>query len=952
MDYLKLWGKTKEDGNAYPLICHMIDCSAVVREWLKNDTIFLDVFVNNIGIDIGKNELINLLLWIVAMHDIGKATVCFQNKVPFLAKKADIFDENRTNLPFNHGLFGAYLFSLYYEIKEAKEWNKEYEDIEYKIYSGLNNLKEIFSFFEKTNTANIIVDLLKASCWHHGNIFNSNEINNGFQNESERSVTYKRTAFLRDDLIGKLSEFFHIKQIKMEPRTKYHPSLLKSFAGFVSVCDWIASGDQIFNGSYNEDIEKHYEESCLKAKEAFIKLGLINVKKEMGKKDFAQFFNLPQRGIQSEVENIINKTENIDLLIIEAPTGEGKTEAALYSHYRLGNKGLYFALPSQATANQMFGRIEKFYKDQIKEEIPIILSHGMAWLNKDYNKRKKERKKLEKNSGYNSLNEWFYTRKKTLLAPVGVGTVDQAMLSVLKTKHYFVKLFALTGKTLIIDEVHAYDFFMIPIIRRLLEWCKFLRIQVILLSATLPEIMKKELISGYLGNECRSENIILKKDYPLISAISKNDIQQYPVESTRKTEKIKIKLYKYDGDIKEIITNIEERLSNGGNILWICNTVKRSQKVYDQLKKHFGDSLSIKLFHSRFTFSDRNETEKTITILYGKDAESAQRPYRSIIVSTQVVEQSLDVDFDYLITDIAPIDLLLQRFGRMHRHDRQERPEGFKNPECLILISDSEIKGPVKGKAKWKPAEDLKGFAEVYDPLVIYRTIKCLSENEIIELPGMYRPLVENVYSEDKTFTDITLRNPDLEIKKEVWEISYKKYMDDKNDMEKESAKYITESPVKPLDYIEGVDITPLFEEDDGKATSFIAKTRYGNEIEANLIIARMNADKIVIGETNYDLNDYYEDGLTFGMQKNIMENSVKMSNPKDLVIKILKREIKTYESDDRLDRLQEEIYDIPALRNNFIVILDEKNKFNVGKYDIEYSNHSGLKILKEEDEE
>ncbi len=854
MDYLKLWGKTREDNSAYPLICHMLDSSAVADEWLNNDPLLLNIFIENSGLEASKNDFINLLLWITAMHDVGKATVCFQNKVPALAKNADIFDENRQKLPFNHGQYGAYLFSLY-------ETNGQNENAD--------NFKSILTEFEKDKTKKTIIDLLKSSSWHHGNIFNSSEINDGFQNESSRSCAFQKIEALRDNLIGKLVDFFKIKELKITSIKKYHPSILKCFAGFISVCDWVASGDEIFDGKYFEVIETHYENASQKAKEAFKKLGIINIPTNNDKKEFAKFFDFTPRGIQTEIENIIDKNENLDLLIIEAPTGEGKTEAALYSHYRLENKGLYFALPSQATANQMFKRIESFYERQINQKPPIILAHGMAWLNKDYQKSKNQKKELETNSGFNSLNEWFYTRKKTLLAPVGIGTVDQAMLSVLKTKHYFVKLFALAGKTLIIDEVHAYDFFMMPIIRRLLEWCRFLKIKVILLSATLPQIMKKELLNGYLGNKNDDENMMSKNEYPLITVISENNIFQYPVQSTRKKEKIKIKLLKYSGEIKTIVNTFKDKIIGGGNILWICNTVKRSQDVYECLKETFKDEFDIILFHSRFTYKDRSWIENEVTKFYGKEEGKNIRPLKSIVVSTQVVEQSLDVDFDYMISDVAPIDLLLQRFGRMHRHERDFRPDGFKTPECLILIPECEIKGPVKVK-NWKKPEDLKGFAEVYDPMIIYRTIKTLSENEIIRLPEMYRSLVESVYSENNDFSDTNLSNINITIKKESWENSYQCYCDEKEIMETEALKYITESPDKPLDVLQ-IDTIPTYTEEDEKATSFIAKTRYGNELEINFIISRIKDERVVIGNVTINLNDKLEDATSFEVQKQII---------------------------------------------------------------------------------
>jgi CRISPR-associated endonuclease/helicase Cas3 len=704
MDYYKLWGKTDNNGNWHPLVCHMLDVAAVGKVWLENDPILLSIIKDNSGLsNCNDRDFIRFIIFIMALHDIGKATICFQNKIPEFSKEARIYDENRARLSFDHGLYGLYWISQYEKAKKQDKRTNSTKHMD-KYLASIGGFSSIIYQFECQNICDLFIPLLKAAFWHHGSIYLSSQIAGGMQDESPHAPNYETVNSRRNELLVCISEFFEICNLKIVTQDKPSFALNRFFAGFVSVCDWIASSDDVFRSNFSFDLDEHFSVSREKGIVALKKYGLITDYTTIVNRSFVDFFGFSPRGVQRKIEDVLDENQS-SFYIVEAPTGEGKSEAAFFTHYKTQNRGLYFALPSQATANQMYGRVISFLEKQMDQKTVTVLAHGFAWLSKEYKSHKQKSKKWDESSGYTSHDEWFFTKKKTLLATSGVGTVDQVMLSVLNTRHYFVKLFALAGKTLIIDEVHAYDYFMLPIIKQLLEWSYFLQINVILLSATLPAVMKKELLQGYTGDDTFCEKIFFESSYPLITTVDrKKNIKQYPVDSTRKKEEIGINLKKHKGDPSSIVNAVMDKIKSGGNVLWICNTVKRAQEVYSILANHKRQECELYLFHSRFTYSDRINKETTVTDLYGKGVDekpNRNRPLKSILVATQVVEQSLDVDFDFIVTDIAPIDLLLQRFGRMHRHNKNNdnRPERVSQPHACVLVPEVDIEGPIKEKS-------------------------------------------------------------------------------------------------------------------------------------------------------------------------------------------------------------------------------------------------------------
>ena len=479
---------------------------------------------------------------------------------------------------------------------------------------------------------------------------------------------------------------------------------------------------------------------------------------------FTELFELDNpRPLQIAAIEVAKKVGLPGIVIIEAPMGEGKTEAALYLAdtwgITPGPRGCYIALPTQATSNQMFTRVHSFLSARYPaDKVNLQLLHGHANLSSEFKILRQNGDRTftldsvcgEEGCGEGAssvvASEWFTHRKRGLLAPFGVGTIDQALLGVLQTRHVFVRLFGLSHKVVLIDEVHAYDTYMSRLLERLLEWLAALGSPVVLLSATLPNQKRVSLLNAYrkgLGRPAAlNEESKLEAQYPRLSwASSETEGAQNIDVSERIKRKLKIEWISDDLPLGQ---RLASALTEGGCAAVICNTVNRAQQVYLDLKPYFSPG-ELDLFHARFLFGARQERENRALIDYGKEGaqincgdevRSVLRPFRKVLVATQVIEQSLDLDFDLMVTDCAPIDLILQRSGRLHRHQRQRNPE-LSSPTLWIrkpVLSDD-------GLPQFDP-----GSKAVYDEHPLLRSWIALSNRTIVQIPEDIESLIESVY--------------------------------------------------------------------------------------------------------------------------------------------------------------------------------------------------------------
>ncbi len=415
--------------------------------------------------------------------------------------------------------------------------------------------------------------------------------------------------------------------------------------------------------------------------------------------------------------------------------GEGKTEAAIYLAdwwtVTLGQKGTYFALPTQATSNQMFTRVSKFLNTRYPRlTTNLQLVHGNALLSRDFADFRHGLTGSEAGGDDSQAHlisaEWFLPKKRGLLAPFAVGTIDQALLSVLQTRHFFVRLFGLGQKTIILDEVHAYDTYMTTLLEELISWLRALGSTVVILSATLPQKTRKALVKAYRKDVELPETSL----YPRITWVAGEEANTVEVPASRR---IDLNLQHISDNLDELIDQLNG--VRGGCIAIVCNTVKRAQETYEAIKTaKLMKPPELMLLHSRYPFEEREEREKTVLQAFGKEGK---RPKQAILVATQIIEQSLDVDFDLMVTDLAPADLVIQRAGRVHRHDNR-RPAAMAEPALWIRMPETDEYGiPRLG--------DSVHIYEEYTLLVSYLSLK---DRNIISMPQDIQGIIEEVYAD------------------------------------------------------------------------------------------------------------------------------------------------------------------------------------------------------------
>lgn len=537
-------------------------------------------------------------------------------------------------------------------------------------------------------------------------------------------------------------------QVTSDLDTSPENALWVLLSGIVAIADWIGSNEDFFEYKENVvNLRDYAELAACRAQRALCELGWLNQPASPQRMDFEQMFGKTPRPLQTEAIQATADISTPTLVILEAPTGIGKTEIALYLAQRWmwegTQKGLYVAMPTTATSNQMFDRVTEFITTHYGTQVQPLLVHSQAELREQditMNGDQEEAETPEDDSRVRAL-AWFLPRKRSLLVPFGVGTVDQALMSVLLTKHFFVRLSGLSHKVVIFDEVHAYDVYMSTLFKRLLEWLQAMGTSVIILSATLPENTRRELAAAYWGlNEREARKIALpREDYPRLTCVAPQQPPQ--VKHLTPPPGRTLGLEWIPRTPAEIATRLEDELHAGGCAAVVCNTIARAQAVYQAVKdSELG--YEVILFHARFPYFRRKQIEAEVLRKFGPRRnpvhENPERPPKAIVVATQVIEQSLDLDFDVMITDLAPMDLLLQRAGRLHRHDHREHPLPYR-----LLIGEPELRD---GLAVFERTDPYAG-KEIY---VLRRTYLALQKRAqpVITLPGDTEELIEQVYGE------------------------------------------------------------------------------------------------------------------------------------------------------------------------------------------------------------
>ena len=755
-----VWGKSfvdKDDrvlAGWLPVYQHLDDTAAVAERlwthWVPDAV--KRVIAQPFGGDVARAG--RLYAWLAGQHDVGKASPAFAIQVPELA-----------NLEEHLGLF----------IDPAIKDNGERTKARHEVvgYIALRHRLEAMNGCE--TRAEQYASVLAA---HHGRPPDNGTIRGA---RSERLTGSPAWSAVREEFMARADAAW-LTPGDLEAFAATSPShpaevLLSSL---VIVADWIASSEHFPPVPLGRFPEETTEQ---RVERAWAELDLPrpwrpSVPEGSVDELFAARFSLPAgaaaRPAQRALVEAARTITEPSMLILEAEMGSGKTEAALTAAEilaaRFGLGGVFVALPTQATADGMFDRLLD-WAGRLGLDTPenVYLAHGKNRLNETYDslaraayfraveqqERPGRARPGRRNRGHGNVvaHHWFSSPKRGPLAPFVVGTIDQVLFTALRARHFMLRHLAVAGKVLVIDEAHAYSTFMNQYLERTLHWAAAYGTPVIVLSATLPAERRASLVKAYDSGRAAARRTRMKDDgrhtalrddigYPAITV--SGDVSSpaviRPEGPARPRRRVELEWIE-DTDAA-LIETLRRDLRDGGCAVVIRNTVRTVQETARALSKAFGDE-NITVAHAQFIALERAEKDRQLLHWFGRPGGDADRPPLRIVVASQVVEQSLDIDFDVMVTDIAPVDLVLQRSGRLHRHQRgpgeSQRPAPLRAARLYITGVDA-------GSAPPQPSE---GTRVVYDDSILYRTLAVLQNRETITLPDDIPTLVQAVYREE-----------------------------------------------------------------------------------------------------------------------------------------------------------------------------------------------------------
>jgi len=742
-----LWaksGRNSDDGEgSLPLYQHMADSAEIARHLWQN---WLAQSIRDQIIAHAENEkdAEALVVWLAASHDLGKATPRFQSLNAPLAEKVRAcgltLPATRMSGPPYHAIMSQEILST--RLQEFWGWSSSIAQTYAIVPGGHHGMPPENTQIKQLRNMSIRYEGLGDEGWA------------GVQSELVRFAV--ATAGIEPWLIS----------AREKPLP---PTLQMLLTGFVIMADWIASNTSLFPLFPTLGPTQANERAAL----AWHILDLPSPwhpardLPDVNTLLHERFSDLPDGAKLRPAQEIVLEgaasLSSTGLIILEAPMGSGKTEAALLAAeliaatYEQGGVG--FLLPTMATSNAMFSRVHTWLGNLpdsrgSHQAQSLNLIHGKSALNYEFAKLPHWSASSmgdDPTSPDESAiaHSWFSGRKRSLLSSFVVGTVDQLLMAALKARHVVLRHLGLAGKVVIIDEVHAYDAYMSVYLDRVLSWLGAYKVPVILLSATLPPSRRQAMIEAYLGGHRKPPQLPPaprtednRPAYPLITTCDSDGVAYRTCRDD--TRHLAISIEEFPDDDEALIERLRTVMRDGGCVGIIRNTVTRAQETYKLIRNSL--DCDVILAHSRFIACDRAVKDTQLLRLLGKDTKT--RPKKLIVVGTQVLEQSLDIDFDLLVSDMAPIDLLLQRMGRLHRHSKWDpvRPPEMRQPHCLLT-----------GVSDWsaEPPSIEYGTAKIYEKALMWRTTAALRTltsccEQAIQLPDDIASLVEKVYEDQQ----------------------------------------------------------------------------------------------------------------------------------------------------------------------------------------------------------
>ncbi len=735
---LSFWGKARpcnpdRGPRWHPLAFHCLDVAAVGEALLTQHHGLGDSLFRLL--DLPRDQAAPLVRFLLCLHDIGKFAKRFQAKVPHLYP--DCFDDGPEPLAYDHGAGGLRLFSA---------------DI------------DLFQLPTADGPSAWLIwqPLISAVAGHHGTppaLPWSNETLVTLRSDFGARGIEAARAFVR-----RAHKLFSLPQNLPSLDAEHTRRASYAIAGLAVLADWIGSNQTWFpyrgSGDF-KDLGAYWRHARERADRAIAESGVLPA----GARPCLDYEALigaePTPSPMQDWAREVELPDGPALFTIEDETGSGKTEAALMLAHRLmaagRADGLYLALPTMATANAMFDRLGKAYRALFADDAApsIALAHGARDMHEGFRSAVLRGGRAEypysEAGGEDSDSEttasaacaaWIADdRRLAFLADAGAGTVDQALLAVLPNRHQSLRLLGLRRRVLVLDEIHAYDAYMRREIEALLEFQAGSGGSAILLSATLPREARERLADAFSkGLGARVGAPEAPDDdgmsYPLATACAAG-VRTCEKVSPRPDRPRTLPL-RFLRTVDEALAAVERETRADKAALYIRNTVDDALDAYETLTAR---GLNVDLFHARFALVDRLRIEKRVATTFSKEGESDDRAGKAL-VATQVVEQSLDLDFDAMATDLAPIDLVIQRAGRLWRHDRAERQGA---PELLIVAPE-----PVSdAQADWFKILFPRAAHVYRDHARIWLSARALEDAGVIESPGGLRALVEAVYGDD-----------------------------------------------------------------------------------------------------------------------------------------------------------------------------------------------------------
>ena len=691
-----LWAKTnlrdRSSSEWGLLTTHMSD-SGLVSGWIWDQWLspLIRATISR-GLSGSESYARKVAVFLAAVHDVGKASPAFVGKVERLSK-----DVESTGL----------LHVRNHLIPNKSAVNAAWHGVVgYHVVRRMIDKDGVSS----SPTSQAYASIIGA---HHGEFLGVDQ-----GNAIRTSTPHGRGHWIKAQdqlaLAARKMGGFTAREWEQFCTTVPDPSIIPLLTGLVVMSDWLASNIDYF--PLGSPPPKPTDSRLVRAMEALQLPPQMwnpkNITPENMGPEFRTRFGMfdPRPAQQAMVSHVFGLSNPASLVILEAPTGVGKTESALLAAeslaHRTGAAGIMVALPTRATSDAMYTRIQSWLTSLPGgDKLSATLTHGKAQFNTEYTGRLDAVTHpgtdiYDEGAGTNcesNLHWWFTGSREKVLADFTVGTIDQVLLYAASSKHFSIRHLGLAGKVLVLDEVHASDTYMNVFLKRALRWLGRQGVPVVALTATLTPSLRQELHSAYSGTATALDPKIVNNsirydylnfpearlvtDYPVITSSSPGS-DQVSVDAIPQSAKRTVRVEVSDRSTPvDLADQLLDELGRAGCGALVFNTVRRAQEAYEHLRSRL-PSCQVILLHSRFTGVHRNIIEDRVKDMFGKDSDC--RPKKFVVVSTQIIEQSLDLDFDLMVSDLAPIDLLIQRMGRIHRHYRPKRPRRHRVPRLII----------------------------------------------------------------------------------------------------------------------------------------------------------------------------------------------------------------------------------------------------------------------------